>query len=166
MLTTLFLDEAIAQEKSAGVTFSYAGTGVEYAQYIDNRHFAQYQLRIETSNLFWRENGKAGISASAYWNTVFAKKESRNANIIHFYAGPGVGIGYGGDGIREPGLFLGLRCRVGASCSFPRGIAISLSVSPMLGGHFRTDDGMINMRLYRSGLFYGIMPEAAIRYIF
>lgn len=166
LMTTLFLSESFAQDRSFGATFSYAGTGLEYVQFADSRHFAQYQLRMETTSLFWSDHGKSGISASAFWNTVFAQIESRNGNLVRFYAGPGICAGYSEDIMNPSGIFFGLKGCIGAECSFARGIAISLSISPMLGGHFRLKDGMVNMRLYRGGLCYGFMPEAGIRYIF
>ena len=167
LIATLFLDVAHAQEKSAGATFSYAGTGVEYIRYKDSRHFSQYQLRVETSGIFWSGRGNPGISASAFWNIVIAERQSRNDNTVRIYAGPGISAGYGGDTKNHPsGIFFGLKGRVGAECSFPRKVTVSLSVSPMLGGHFSMRDGMVNMRLYRTGLCYALMPEAAIRYNF
>ena len=165
-VTALFLSEAFAQERSLGATFSYAGTGLDFVQFTDGRHFAQYQIRMETTSLFWSEHGKTGISASAFWNTVFAQIESRNGNVVRFYAGPGVCVGYSEDIMNPSGVFFGLKGSIGSECSFSRGIAISLSISPMLGGHFRVKDGMLNMRLFRGGLCYGFMPEAGIRYIF
>ncbi len=166
LVTALFLSVTYAQEKSLGATFSYAGTGLDYVQFTDRHHFAQYQLRMETTSLFWSDHGKAGISASAFWNTVFAESESRNGNIIRFYAGPGICAGYSEDIKNPPGVIFGLKGSIGAECSFSRGIAISLSVSPMIGGHFRLKDGMLNMSLYKGGLCYGFMPEAGIRFIF
>lgn len=166
ILTTLFLDESYAQERSIGATFSYGGSGLEYVSYIDSKHFAQYQMRVETMSLFWSGQGKMGISASGFWNTVFANIESRNGNDVRFFAGPGIAIGYSEDITQPAGLIFGLKGRVGAECRFPRGITIALSISPMLGGHFTSEDGMIKMRLYRTGLCYGLMPEAGIRYCF
>lgn len=166
LTSTLFLSNAFAQERSLGAVFSYAGTGVDYVHFTDSRHFATYQLRVETMSLFWQNHGQEGMSASAFWNTVFSEIQSRNGNTVRFYAGPGVSVGYSEDLMTPEGLIFGLRGSVGAECSFARGVAISLSLSPMLGGHFRRKDGMVNMRLYRIGLCYGFMPEAGIRYIF
>lgn len=167
LIVTFFLDVAHAQEKSVGATFSYAGTGLEYVTSKDSRHFSQYQVRLETSGIFWSDRGTPGISASAFWNIVIAEKKSRNDNTVRIYAGPGFSAGYGGDLKNHPsGIFFGLKGRLGAECSFPRRVTISLSISPMLGGHFSMRDGMINMRLYRTGLCYALMPEAGIRYNF
>ncbi|MEE0235104.1 MAG: hypothetical protein UD961_02950 [Bacteroidales bacterium] len=165
-LTALFLSEIFAQNRSLGGTFSYAGTGVDYLHFSDSRHFAQYQLRLETSSFFWSDEGKLGISATAFWNTVFAQIESRNGNIVRFYAGPGISVGYSEDIRNLSGIVVGLKGSIGAECSFSRGVSLTLGISPMLGGHFRRKDGMVNMRLYRYGLCYGLMPEAGIRYIF
>lgn len=166
LMTISFTDKALARERSLGAVFSYAGSGLDYVQFADSHHFYRYQLRVETPDLFWSEDGKAGISASASWNTVFSSIESRNGNRIRFYAGPGLGIGYSRDLKSMPGVFIGLKGCIGGECSFPRGIALSISISPMLGGHFSKKDGMIRMGLHKWGLCYGLMPEAGIRYIF
>ena len=167
IMSALFLSDLYAQNNSFGATFSYAGTGLEYARKVDEEHFAQYQLRAETTGLFWSSRNKAGLSASAYWNTVLKEMLSRNDNLIRIYAGPGVSAGYSSDIRNIPhGIFIGLRGRVGAECEFERGITLSASLSPMLGGHFTAKEGMINMRLYRTGLYYGVLPEIGIRYNF
>lgn len=166
-MAALFLDEIHAQSRSIGATFSIAGTGLEFVQTIDSRHSAQYQMRMETANMFLSTRGKAGISASAFWNTVISQIQSRNNNTIQFYAGPGICIGYSGDRKNHPtGMILGLKGRIGAECCFERGVTVSMSISPMLGGHFSRKDSMVNMRLYRLGLLYGIMPEVGIRHNF
>lgn len=166
LMSALFLDETIAQEQYLGGTFSYAGTGIEYVRDVDSNTFVCCQLRLDTSSMFWSRMSNPGISASAIWNVVFAGFESRNGVPVDFYAGPGVSAGYGVDIFGPPGMFIGLKGRVGAECRFPRGISVSLSLSPLIGGHFKMMDGMVNMRLFRSGLYYGMMPEAGIRYNF
>jgi hypothetical protein len=166
LVTALFSDGICAQEKSFGATFSYAGTGFDYMRYIDSRHFAQYQIRMESASLLWAGHGKAGVSASAFWNSVFAQIESRNGNTVRFYAGPGISLGYSEDFTYRSGLIFGLKGNIGAECHFARGVDISLSIAPMLGGHFRRKEGMVNMRLYRSGIYYALMPEIGIRYNF
>ena len=167
MMSALLLDEIHAQNFSFGATFSYVGTGLEYSHDVDEEHFVQYQLRAETTTLFWSSRDKAGISASAFWNTVIKEIKSRNDNRIRFYVGPGVSIGYSSDIRNIPhGIFLGLKGKIGAECEFDRGITLSASLSPMLGGHFTAKEGMISMRLYRTGLYYSILPEVGIRYNF
>lgn len=167
MMSALFLDKINAQNNSLGATFSYAGTGLEYSRKVDKDHFVQYQLRAETTGAFWSSRDKTGISASAFWNTVIKEVHSRNDNRIRLYAGPGISIGYASDIRSIPhGVFLGLKGRVGTECEFARGITLSGSLSPMIGGHFTANEGMINMRLYRTGLYYGVMPEIGIRYNF
>lgn len=166
VMGTFFLDEVSAQNRYIGGTFSYAGTGVEYVRDIDSRTFVSYRLRMDTSSMFWSRLSSPGISAAAVFNIVFAGFESRNGVPVSFYAGPGVSAGYGTDIIGPTGMFIGLMGRVGAECRFPRGISLSLSLSPMIGGHFRIMDGMVNMRLFKTGLNYGVMPEVGVRYNF
>lgn len=165
-LCTLFLGEISAQSRYAGLTFSYAGCGLDYSFDIDDKNFAEFQLRAETAEMFRSFHRYPGISASAVWNLIFASTLSRNGNMIRFYSGPGISAGYSRDILAPAGLFFGLKGRVGAECSFPRGISISINLSPMIGGHFTIKDEMLNMRLFKVGLLYGTMPEVSVRYKF
>lgn len=160
------LDDIHGQSRSIGATFSYAGIGVEYAADIDEGNFAEFQLRMETVEMFNRAGSLPGISASAFWNIIFTKLESGNGNPIRFYAGPGISLGYAQDRISPHGMIFGVKGRVGGECSFPRGISVSMNISPVIGGHFGITDGMVNMRVYRNGLLQILMPEASIRYRF
>ena len=157
--TALCLDEMNAQQRNAG-------TGLEYCCDVDEENFVGVQLRAETAALFASRSAYPGVSASAFWNMIFKKMDSANGNPVRFYAGPGLCIGYSNDIIGPPGMFFGLKGRVGGECTFTRGVTISMNLSPMLGGHFRINEGMVNMRLYKAGLLYGIMPEVSIRYEF
>lgn len=159
-------DDIHGQSRSIGATFSYAGTGVEYALDVDEGNFAEFQLRMETAEMFRRAGSLPGISASAFWNIIFSKFKSSNGNPIRFYAGPGITLGYDADLQSPHGLIFGVKGRIGGECAFPRGISISMNISPAVGGHFGVTDGMVNMRVYRNGLLQILMPEASIRYRF
>ena len=166
IVNTLFLSVLNAQNKGIGATFSYAGIGAEYAFDIDKANFAEFQLRMDTMEIYRTSSAFPGISASAFWNMIFARFESRNGNPVRFYAGPGISIGYTGDSGRHHGLVFGVKGRIGGECAFPRGISVAISISPMIGGHFGIRDNMVNMRLYRNGLIQSIMPEVSIRHKF
>ena len=162
----LLLDDSYAQTRSFGATFSYAGIGAEYALDIDEENFAEFHLRMDTMETFRTSSAMSGISASAFWNIVFARFSSQNGNPIRFYAGPGISIGYAADFASPYGLDFGVKGRIGGECAFPRGISVAMSISPMLGGHFGIEDGMVNMRLYKNGLLQALMPEVSIRHRF
>ena len=163
---SLFLNAADAQTRSFGTTFSYGGSGFIYEQQADDGDFWGVQLRAETTSMFSSRSYFPGISASFMWNIVFATVESRNGNMIRFFAGPGVSAGHSHDVMRGKGFFFGIKGRVGGECTFSRNIAVSLSLSPVLGAHFDRRDGMVSMLLFRSGILYGIMPEVGLKYVF
>lgn len=165
-MTALFLGEISAQSRSVGLTVSYAGTGIDFSFEIDDENFAEFQLRMETTEMFAYRSPYPGISASAVWNVVFSSSVSRNGNPIRFYAGPGISAGFSGDIASPPGMFFGLKGRIGGECSFARGVSISMNLSPMVGGLFNIKDSMVNMRLFKVGLLYGVMPEISVRYKF
>ncbi len=166
MAGIFLLDDSYAQTRSFGATFSYAGIGAEYSLDIDKENFAEFQLRIDTIETFRISSAMPGISASAFWNIVFARFESHNGNPVRFYAGPGISLGYAADLFSPHGLDFGVKGRVGGECAFPRGISVAMSISPMVGGHFGIVDGMLNMRLYKNGLLQALMPEVSIRHRF
>lgn len=163
---TIVLDVSYAQGKRIGVSFSYAGAGLDFAFDVDEENFAEFQLRMDTMEMFRISAALPGISASAFWNIIFAKLESRNGNSVRLYAGPGLSLGYTGDIQCRHGLIFGVRGRVGGECAFPRGISVAMNISPMVGGHFGMRDNMINMRLYKNGLLQILTPEVSIRYRF
>ncbi len=163
---TLFMDEIHAQRKAVGTTFSYAGIGLVYEHHIENRSFAEVQLRMETLPLYEFDRILPGISASFTWNMVFADFISRNGNKVEFFAGPGVMAGFSDDVLSRKGVFAGLKGRVGGECTFGRKVAVSISVSPILGVHLGRNSDMLTMLLYQSGLLYAIMPEVGIKYAF
>ncbi len=162
----LFLGEIQAQPKSFGPSFCYAGVGLVYEHCIDDRSFAEIQLRTETAGMYAKRENGAGLSASFTWNMIFAEMEARDGNSINFFAGPGVMAGVTGDIVNRRGLMLGLKGRIGGECSFRRNVTVSLSISPVIGLHLGVREGMLSMLPYRTGVLYSIMPEVGIKYAF
>lgn len=165
-VNTLVQDVSHARDKRIGATFSYAGIGMDYAFEIDKENFAEFQLRMDTMEMFRISSAYPGISASAFWNVYFGKLESRNGNIVRLYAGPGLSLGYASDFQWRHGLIFGVRGRVGGECAFQRGISVAMNISPTIGGHFGIRDNMVGMRLYKNGLLQILTPEVSIRYRF
>jgi hypothetical protein len=85
---------------------------------------------------------------------------------VRFYAGPGLAAGISQDIKTPPGLFVGLKGRLGMQCIFDRRINISLALAPVLGIYVSTEDEYINARAYRHGLLRAFMPEVGISYRF
>ena len=166
ILTLLFLHESSAQERGVGTSYSYAGVGLTYEQPLGNETFMDLQLRAEAFEIFHSNAPFPGMSASMTWNMYFADFQSGNGNDIRFFAGSGVIIGYMPD-MRAPyGGVFGLKGRVGGECRFDRNVAISMSLSPILGAHVTMREGMPHMKLFMNGLIYGLMPEVGIKYLF
>ncbi len=162
----LFQDVLNAQPKSVGSTFSYAGTALVYEHHTDDDSFAEIQLRMETAAVFTNRRFEPGITASFTWNTVFAEIKSRDGNEVVFFGGPGAIAGFAEDIGSRRGFMFGLKGRIGGECRFSRNIAVSLSISPVIGLHLGYQEGILNMLLYKTGLLYGIMPEVGVKYAF
>lgn len=158
--------ESHAQSKAVTSSWSYNGIGIGYEQRIDEKKFIQVDLRSELAELFYDRTAPIGVSASFTWNIIFAQHPSRHGNKIIYFAGPGASAGWAKDTGSASGLFFGLKGRIGAECVFERGIALSVSAAPVLGMHASAKKNAVNMRLYRNGLTYGMLPEVGIKYLF
>lgn len=158
--------ESHAQSKAVTSSWSYNGIGIGYEQRIDEKKFIQVDLRSELAELFYDRTAPIGASASFTWNIIFAQHPSRHGNKIIYFAGPGASAGWAKDTGSASGLFFGLKGRIGAECVFKRGIALSVSAAPVLGMHASAKKNAVNMRLYRNGLTYGMLPEVGIKYLF
>lgn len=166
LMTFFFLSEIHAQKRTLGATFSYAGCGIAYERQVNDETFYEVQLRAETAHMFSSLASNPGITGSFTWNMIFAESVSRNGNSISFFAGPGVIAGIT-DGIPlRKGLLFGLKGRIGGECVFSRNVALSASLSPVLGAHVTMIDGMPCMGLYINGLMCSLMPEVGIKYSF
>ena len=165
-LSLLAMGEAAARHKSAGATFSFNGFSLAYEQFVDKGSFIEIGLKAECLDLFFGQSLYPGISSSFTWNMVIKEKISRNGNLIRFFAGPGVSLGWGPDYMRSHGLSFGLKGRVGAECEFERNITISVSLAPIIGAHLQFVDNYLNMRYSRSGIIAAALPEIGIRYRF
>lgn len=166
ILTVLFLHESSAQNRAVGTSYSYAGIALTYEQPLSDETFMDLQLRAEAFEVFNSKAPYPGMSASMTWNMYFADLQSGNGNYIRFFAGPGIIAGYMPD-MRTPyGAVFGLKGRVGGECLFDRNIAISMSLSPVLGAHVTMREGMPHMKFFLNGLRYGLMPEVGIKYLF
>lgn len=166
IMTVLCLGNLSAQPKTVGISFCFSGIGVEYGHQVDMNSFAEFQLKAETTHVFTSFAPYPGFSGSVFWNVIFARHLSRNGNEIRLYAGPGLSAGFSRDILTLEGPFFGLRGRIGGECTFSRGVALRVSLSPMIGMHLRSENKMMGMRLYKTGLLYSIMPEIGISYPF
>lgn len=157
---------AYSQPKTVGVSFCFAGIGLNYEHVTSEDAFINFQIRTETADYFVTRFISPGLSASLSWNMPIGEKVSRNGNVINFFAGPGIAGGLASDLTAQHGLFAGLMGRIGGECAFDRGITISASISPLLGVHLSRMNDYLSMRLFRNGIIYGLMPEIGIKYTF
>ena len=155
---------AISQPKSAGVSFCHSGAGVTYEYFTASDTFVQLQLRTDVVEAAARAENEPCFAASATWNIICGELTSRNGNKIRLLAGPGLTAGITDDYMSKRGPFAGLAGRFGGECAFDRGITLSITVTPMLGVHLSRVDDYINMRMFRKGITYAIMPEVGIKY--
>ena len=143
---------AICQPKTAGTSYSFSGVGLTYEYFTSDDTFVQLQLRTDSVKDAPTKGNEPCFAASATWNIIYKDITSRNGNVIHLTAGPGP--------------FAGLAGRFGGECAFDRRITLSITVTPMLGVHLSRVDDYINMKLFRKGISYAIMPEIGVKYTF
>lgn len=153
---------AMAQEHSLGTLWSFSGIGLTYEHNVSSEAFAQVSLQTEMADIFLGKAMHPGISAAFTWNLVFAQLESRNGTPLRFYAGPGLTAGTSADS--SPGLFFGLKGRVGMQCLFDRRINVSIALAPTLGIHVSRDEENMITQIYRPGLLQIARPEISLSY--
>lgn len=161
-----FHGESIAQRNSLGTSWSLSGIGISYERDMIDDSFAHFAVQAELGEMFIGRGTRPGVSAAFTWNIIFAQMESRNGVPVRFYAGPGFAAGIAQDFMGHPGLFFGLKGRVGMQCQFARNINVSLSLAPILGIHISKVDEYILTRAYRNGVIQVIIPEIGISYRF
>ncbi len=165
-LTITFHGTAHAQKNAIGTSWSFSGIGITYERNVSEDAFALVSLQAEMAETFIGRAVHPGLSAAFSWNLVFAQIESRNGNQVRFYAGPGLAAGVGQDIKSPPGLFFGLKGRLGMQCLFDRRVNISVSLAPLLGIYISKQDEYTNARVYRHGLLQTFLPEIGISYRF
>lgn len=157
---------ANAQPKAISTTWSYSGIGIGYEYIISHDTFLQVDAKADMTGVFNGNDKVPGPTASFTWNMIFARSVSENGCDICWFAGPGAAVGWSKDFRSSEGFIFGIKGRIGMECCFKRNIAISVSISPTLGMHASENNGMTNMRLYKNGLIYCLIPEVGIKYSF
>ena len=157
---------AICQPKTAGTSYSFSGVGLTYEYFTSDDTFVQLQIRTDSVKDAPTKGNEPCFAASATWNIIYKDITSRNGNVIHLTAGPGLIAGITDDFVSGRGPFAGLAGRFGGECAFDRRITLSITVTPMLGVHLSRVDDYINMKLFRKGISYAIMPEIGVKYTF
>ena len=166
IMAVAFGPAAHAQKNSIGTSWAFSGIGLTYERNVSPEAFAQIAVKAEMTETFLGKALYPGISANFTWNLVFAQLESRNGTPLRFYAGPGFAAGISQDMMSSPGLYFGLKGRVGMQCVFERRVNVSVSLSPILGIHVTSTDENIMTKVYRNGLLQAVMPEFGISYRF
>lgn len=166
LLTAACSGDLCAQPKAISTIWSFSGIGLGYEHHMADNSFIQAEIKSELTEVFVNRKGRVGATASFTWNLVFAQLMSGNGNTVRFYAGPGAIAGMAADRKTSAGCTFGIKGRIGAECTFDRHICLSAGIAPVLGMHTSMKDDVFNMRLYRNGLIYGLLPEISIKYAF
>lgn len=167
LLLAMPLSRLYGQSKSFGATFSFSGFALSYEHDLKRYNsFVEASLKAETAELFLYRTVFPGISGSVTWNIPLKDWISSDGNRIVFFAGPGLVAGYGQDYKMPPGVFFGLKGRVGLECNFSRRVVISAFLSPILGSHIEYHSEHIIMRTYRNGIIWALSPEVGVKYRF
>ena len=171
-LTTTFLSDSFAQERSIGTSWSFSGIGLTYDQQVKETAFVHIGAQLEMTETFIGRARIPGGSVSFTWNDILGSTTSRNGNRISFFTGAGAAAGYCKDFRLQKqeqtryGTFFGLKGRAGVRIQYDRNINITAAVAPVLGMHLYAREGTVMMRYYRYGLLQTLMPELTISYRF
>ena len=155
-----------ARPKAISSLWSIYGIGIGYEYMTSDDVFIQIDLKTETSEMFLNRRFAMEAAASLTWNKIFAETSSAYGTQIRYFAGPGVTGGLARDMKADNGIVFGLKGRIGAELLFKRKVAISICLAPVIGMHISAKDGSANLRLYRTGLLYGVIPEIGLKYSF
>lgn len=156
-----------AQPKAISTIWSLNGIGIGYEHNIDGNSFIQIEMKTETAELFINSRYEAGATLAFTWNMIFGSMLSKHGNTVNFYAGPGAVIGWAGDSKTPSGGLFGVKGKIGVECVYARRISVSASLSPSLAMHLSVnEDNEFNMKTFRNGLTYGLLPEIGIKYCF
>lgn len=159
--------ELNAQPKAFGMSFSFNNIGITYEHFGSEGNFTEFALNAKFSEMFLGRQKSHGGDASFTWNMKIGEFISSEGNPVTFFAGPGAVAGWGADFKKIPGIYVGIKGRIGAECSFSRRrVTISAYAAPVLGAHITESDDSIKMDYYRNGLIYSLIPEIGIKYRF
>ena len=167
LLAIASIHTASAQNNTLGTSWSFSGIGVTYERNTSENTFAHIAVQAEMGEMFRGTTPYSGMSAAFTWNHIFAQAESRDGTPVHFFAGPGIAAGASKDFNGPRGLFIGLKGRVGARCSFDRNIDLAVGVAPVLGLHrYVGQNKNAILKCYNNGILQTLMPEIVIAYRF
>lgn len=155
-----------AQSRTIGGGISPNGVSVTYEHILKDRSFIELSLKAEASELSFGRSSYPGASFSVTWNYILKEWISQEGNAINFFMGPGVIAGYTKDYMTTDGVMIGIKGRVGFECLFVRNVAISATLSPVIGSHIVYSEALTSMKYYRNGLRYALIPEIGIKYKF
>lgn len=162
-----FTTEIYAQPKALGMSFSFNNIGVSYEHFSSDGNFTEFALNAKFSEMFLGRQDNYGGDASFTWNLKIGEIMTSEGNPVTFFAGPGAVVGWGANFKTVPGVYLGIKGRVGAECAFSRrNVTISAYIAPVFGAHVSEAEGSIKMDYYKNGLIYAWIPEIGIKYRF
>ena len=128
--------------------------------------FIDLELKAENGEFYAGRSKYPGILASASWNHYLKQWKSDDGNNVSLFAGPGLAAGYCTDYKGADGIMIGLKGKIGVECNFKRNVTVSTSLAPIIGSHIVLKNGGVEMKYYRTGLQYALIPEIGIKYRF
>ena len=155
------------QPKAGGISLSFNNLGVSFEQYETDGNVSEFSLHARFPEVFLGIKDILGCDVSYTWNLKIGEIESSEGNKVCFFAGPGAIVGWGQDYKTASGVYLGMKGRIGAECSYTRHkVTISAYIAPVLGAHVRKTEDSVKMDYYKNGLIYALVPEIGIKYRF
>ena len=164
-----FAAAAYAQPRAIGLRGGLKSVEASY-QHTLNENFIEGNLGLAIGGGF-------GLNAAGTYNFMIAQPEWTDRGEWGFYAGPGVGLGFGfgntggdvedGRSIKRSGdtvgyFTLGVLGQAGLEYTFWFPLQLSVDVRPMLSLNM----GNTGVHFNASGLIYGFVPTLSVRYRF
>ena len=159
--------ELYAQPNSLGVVFSFNSVGLSYEHSDTDDNAIEFSLNARFDDFLNGCQYIDGYDASVVWNIKIGESITSEGNPLKFFAGPGAIIGMGPDYNEISGIYMGVKGRLGAECTYlNRRITISAYISPVMGAHITENGKTAELDLYDNGLIYALIPEISIKYRF
>lgn len=155
-----------ARNTSLGSQWSFKGIALTYSQKAEYGSFHELYLSADMTDLLSGNSRYPGVSAAFSWNIMLKEWELSDEGYIRAYAGPGAAIGWTTDKGSGYGVMMGILGKAGLEYISARKIALSVSISPVLGCHTVWNGNTLRLELYKYGLTYSLMPEVGIKYYF
>lgn len=161
----LYQIPGIAQPKSVGGVFSFAGLEVSYQHLKTSTTFFEFNAVADIGSVVQGEASVPGAKLIFTYNFMFWKKDCSSGS-VGAYAGVGAAAGLAIQDDTGRDLVAGLCGKIGLEYSFKVPVILSVDFTPILGMQMDITDGGGSLDAYMKGVTRAYFPRVGIRYCF